>query len=514
MEDMRNRAIHLLSRLTFGLTEQDIERVIEMGEEAWLDAQLAPGSEANPKLRAALSEFETLDMTSGRLYRFLTEDLAGETQQEKRQALQRKRREPRNELLRSIALRNVQSSRQVEAVLSDFFRNHLNVSFTKGGSEDYLITDYDRSVVRGNALGQFPAMLRASAKHPAMLYFLDNHLSRRPPSKQELAQVERRARRRTGSRQQGEEAAQIAAQRGLNENYARELLELHTLGVDNYYKQKDVIAVAEALTGWTFDGGREGSWEFRFRGDMHAAGDKKVLGKLIREDRQQGIVEGEQVLDILCKHKGTADFIAMKMVRYFVADQPPKSLVKEVAKTFRKTDGDIPSMLRTIVKSEEFWKPETIRGKFRTPLEFVCAALRATEAQISNPDRCLQLMRDMGQPLYHCDDPTGYYDTAESWLDPGVMALRWQFAIDLASNKIKGVRVPDPLYDDLPQEIPRLWQHHLTKKLLPGGASQRTRNALSTVTDEYLAKTKLADSRVLGAQLVGLLLGSPEFQQQ
>ncbi len=512
---MRKRAIHLLSRLTFGPTPSEVERVLEMGEMDWLDEQLAAGDEGNRDLKASLSELSTLRMNTRELFDYTTEGIEGKDGTEETAAeIRRRRRIPKGQLMTAIALTCVKSSRQVHAVMADFWRNHFNVSYTKGGTADLLLTDYDREVVRNNALGMFPEMLRASAMHPAMLHYLDNHLSRRPPSKQELAEIERRARRKTGSRQRGEEAAQIAAQRGLNENYARELLELHTLGVDNYYKQRDVIAVAEALTGWTFSGGRSGDWEFTFRNDMHVTSDKKVLGKRIKYENGAGIKDGEAVLDILCEHKGTAQFIAMKMVRYLVADQPPSSLVKEVAKTFRKTDGNISEMVRTIVKSDEFWDEKYVGRKFRTPFEFVCAALRASDAQIDEVGRCLNHLREMGQPIMHCDDPTGYYDVAEAWLDPGAMALRWQFSLDLVGGSIKGVRVADGFYDDLPLDVPRLWQHHLTKRILPSGAGQRTRNALSSITDQYLAKEKFPDPRGLGPQLLGLLLGSPEFQNQ
>ena len=266
---MRDRAVHLLSRLSFGPSEAEVERVLARGEDDWLEEQLAPGEEADPRMKDALTHFQTLDMSTPRLYAWITEDYEGrrenELSAEERRKVQEKRRVPKGELIRATFLRSIFSSRQVESVLADFWRNHFNVSFTKGGAADFLITEYDREVVRRHALGSFPEMLMASAKHPAMLHYLDNHLSRKPPSKQELAEIERRERRRTDSREAGEQAAQIAAQRGLYENYARELLELHTLGVDNVYKQKDVIAVAEALTGWTFDGGREGTWNFRFR---------------------------------------------------------------------------------------------------------------------------------------------------------------------------------------------------------------------------------------------------------
>ncbi len=511
----RERAIHLLSRLSFGATEESVEQVLQQGESAWLDAQLEPAVEGSPALIAALSELPTVNMDSPAIYEWVNgEPSEEELSLEKRRELNRRRRLPREHLLKAVHLRSVLSTRQVFEVLADFFRNHFNVSFTKGGVSDYLITDYENQVVRMHLLGTFADMLRASASHPAMLYFLDNHLSRRPPSKQELAEIERNTRRSTGSRQRGAEAALIAAQRGLNENYARELLELHTLGVDNYYKQRDVIAVAEALTGWTFNSGRYAEWDFRFRSDMHVEGPKKVLGHLVREDRDGGLEEGHDILKMLIEHKGTADFIAMKLVRYLVADQPPPDLVKSVAKVFRKSEGDIQALLRAIIESDDFWLRRNYRTKFKTPNEFLCSALRSLGAEIIDPTRVLRVMADMGQPLYHCDDPTGWYDTAESWLDPGVMARRWQFAEELAANRIDGVTIPPDFYQSLPAEVPRLWQHHLTKRLLPSGAGQRTRNALSTVTDQYLAKAKVADVQELGPPLVGLLLGSPEFQQQ
>jgi len=515
---MRERAVHLLSRFAFGPTEAEVDRVLSLGEDDWIEEQLVPAADASGVLGDKLAEYQTLDMSAARIRDWAAEGLgvesADDLTEDIRRKIQERRRVPRRELIRATMLRAVYSTRQLEEVLSDFWRNHFNVSYTKGGPADILITDFDRRVVRGHALGTFPGMLHASTKHAAMLHYLDNHLSRRPPTKQELATIERRVRRETDSRQRGEEAAQIAAQRGLNENYARELLELHTLGVDNYYKQKDVIAVAEALTGWTFDGGARGSFDFRFRQDMHISSDKKVLGKMFRADKQDDVAQGEAIVEYLAQHKGTAEFIATKLVRYFVADDAPKSLVKDVASVYRKSDGSIPELVRTIVRSEEFWASENQRAKFRTPFEFMSAALRAAQADIQTPEIAARALVQMGQPLHHCDDPTGWYDTAEAWLDPGVMALRWSFALELAGGSVKGIKISEALFDDLPQEVPRLWQHHLTKRFLPSGAGSRTRNALSSVTDDYLAKAKVADARQLGPQLVGLLLGSPEFQQQ
>ncbi len=509
----RERAVHALSRLAYGPAPGDLERVLEMGVEAWIDEQLRPS--ADPALEDRLAAFPSIHME---LVDLIDEYQAprdeDQTPEERRRA-QRYENEPRRELLQSLLVRAVHSGNQLEEVLGDFWRNHFNVSYTKGGPAKYLLTDWERRVIQANTLGSFGPFLAATAKHAAMLHYLDNASSRRPPTKQELAEIERRVRRRTGSRERGEEAAALALQRGLNENYARELLELHTLGVDNYYKQKDVVAVAEALTGWSYNGGGNGDWAFRFRNDMHAHGDKRVLGKRIKGDRDNGIAEGDRVIEMLSEHKGTAQFVASKMVRYLVNDEPPAKLVSAAAKAFQKSDGDIPTVVRAIVGSDEFWARDNYRAKFKTPYEFMISALRATGAELTGSEQLLRRMIEMGQGVYLCDDPTGWYDTAEAWLDPGVMALRWQFALDLAEGKLDGVQIPVEYWDDIPDSLPpRLWQHHLTKKILPGGAGPRTRAALSAVTDDYLEKARVPDVRSLGPELVGLLLGSPEFQQQ
>lgn len=515
----RERASHLLSRLSYGARPGEADKLIAMGTEAWLKDQLKQADSRDPRLKEWLSEYDTLGLTVRECaeFTFTERDRSKEQTQEERRAERLKRRIPLDEVVWSTALRAVYSNRQATEVMSEFWRNHLNVSFTKGQSIYAMVPDYERSVIRDHVWGSFPEMLKASATHPAMLNYLDNHLSRRPPSKQELKEIERRTKRKTGSEERAVEAVQIATQRGLNENYARELLELHTLGVDNYYKQKDVIALAEILTGWTVDGGRKGTQEFAFKASMHVKGDIKLLGKRFQEDQEAGPGQGMGVLEMLGDHKGTADFIAMKMVRFLVADAPPESLVKAVAKTYRKTKGNIVDMVQTIVESEEFWARENYRSKFKTPYEFIISALRVTGAEIDRQASIGRYLSDMGQPIYHCDDPTGYYDTADAWLDPGVMALRWQFATDFAMGKVRGVKIPDTFFDQIPFDgPPRLWQHHLTTLILPGGAGARTRAALATVTSEYLERKKkrVPDLYEIGPTLVGLLLGSPEFQQQ
>jgi uncharacterized protein (DUF1800 family) len=509
----RERAVHALSRLAYGPRPGDLERVLEVGVEAWIEQQLAPAPD--PVLEDRLARYPSLGLPLLELLDTYWQPVEEGDSAEVRREKNRKENEPRRELLEALLVCATESPNQLEEVLADFWRNHFNVSYTKGGPARFLLTDWEREVIRRHALGSFLPFLEATAQHPAMLHYLDNASSRRPPSKQELAEIERRVRRRTGSRERGEEAAALALQRGLNENYARELLELHTLGVDNYYKQKDVVAVAEALTGWTYNGGRNGDWSFRFRNDMHATGDKRVLGRRVRAEDQDGLSEGMQVLEMLSGHQGTADFIALKLCRYLIADEPPQRAVDAAAKAFRRSDGDIPAVVRAIVESEDFWARENYRAKFKTPYEFVLSALRATGARVDEGEAVMRRLIEMGQGLYLCDDPTGWYDTAESWLDPGVMALRWQFALDLASGSLRGVSIPTEFWDEVPESLPpRLWQHHLTKMILPGGAGPRTRAALSSVTDEYLARAAVPDVRELGPELVGLLLGSPEFQQQ
>ena len=518
----RQKAAHLLDRLAFGGRPGDAERILEMGIDAWLDEQLQPYGPEGRRLEEAIADFETLEMDPARLWNWIRDGVGDpfarerDLSEEQQRRFRERRRQPVMELVQSTLYRAVLSDRRLDEVLADFWRNHLNVSLTKGNDIFPQLPDYERTVVRGHLHGTFPEMLMASAKHPAMLNSLDTAVSRRPPTKAELAEIENRARRRSGgSRERGEEARAIAEQRGLNENYARELMELHTLGVDNGYDQDDVVALAEALTGWTYDGGRNGTQLFRFQERMHVKGPKRIVGKTFREDRDGGPGQGEAVIEYLAHHRNTAEFIARKLVRYLVDDDPPESLVREVARVYRKTDGSIPDMVAAIVHSDEFWSPAHFQAKFKTPFEFVVSALRATDADVEDARALMRQLEEMGQPLHACDDPTGYYDTADAWLDPGVMALRWQFAVDLCEGRIPGVRIPDSFWDRIPADAdPVTWQHHLVRLLLPEGAGERTRAALATLTTQYLEKTKRPDLYVLGPKLLAVVLGSPEFQKQ
>lgn len=509
----REFIVHLLSRLTYGVTAEDVAAIEKAGVEAWLDRQFS-STRVDSETAKKLAHLATLDLTAKEVYDGFVNAKA-------------KQRERRNqaqyEVLAALLVRATHNELQAGEVMADFWRNHLNVDRNKDSCR-YLLTEYDREVVRRHTFGSFHDMLLASAKHPAMLIYLDNHVSRRPPNKTELKAAARKVRRETGSRERGEEAAQIAAQRGLNENYARELLELHTVGVDNGYEQRDVIDVAEALTGWTVD---RTNWKFRYRDDMHEHGAKFVMGHTIpRQKRRDGHVEGERIIEMLAKHRNTSEFLAWKLCTYLVADEPPKKFVAQTAKALRRYKFDLGATTRFIVESEVFRDRRYYRSKFKTPLEFVVSALRVTDAEITDVRKLLGVLKDMGQPLYECEDPTGYRDVAESWRDPGVMALRWKFAMELSTDRIDGVRVPSAFWDDLEGERPQRIIARLGRRILPGGMRSDTIGVLMRVArrheervlewDALTAKErkKKRAPRPLERRLLGVLLGAPEFQEQ
>jgi uncharacterized protein (DUF1800 family) len=301
-------------------------------------------------------------------------------------------------------LRAVYSERQLEEVLVDFWFNHFNVFAGKGMVRAY-VSDYERDAIRPHVLGNFRDMLGATAKSPAMLFYLDNWLSK-------------------GS--------------GLNENYARELLELHTLGVDGGYTQQDVVNVARAFTGWTMRP-REGSG-FIFVPARHDRGEKIVLGHTIKAGG--GVDDGERVLDIVAAHPATAKHIATELAIRFVSDTPPAALIDRVAAKFVDTKGDLREVMRTLLSSPEFMSPDAYRAKVKTPFEFVVSALRATGADVRVAMPLARSLKDMGMQPYFCQPPTGYDDTAASWVNAGALVSRMNFAVDLSKNAIRGVRVP------------------------------------------------------------------------
>ena len=405
--------------------------------------------------------------------------------------------------------RAIHSERQLEAVMVDFWLNHFNVYARKGGPMPVLLPDYERDVIRPHALGKFRDLLGATAQAPAMLFYLDNFQSISPDSF-------------VGKRRD----------RGLNENYARELMELHTLGVDGGYTQQDVIEVAKVFTGWTFLGGRSREMArmgrrrfgvqmsapvfresgFVFLPPAHAPGDKTVLGRRIR---QGGMDEGEQVLDILAAHPSTARFLATKLVRRFVADEPPTGLVDHVTRSYTRTGGDISAMLRTILYSPQFWSEETFEAKTKKPLELFAGAVRALGGDFTPTPMAILAMQRMGEPLYLCQPPTGYPDVGEEWLNTGTLLYRWKFALGVASGKMPGVKaeVPDDVADgDVTEVLTKL-----ADRLFRAQLSETTQTKIEKTVAEQLAQrgdpeAPLGDREI--RYLTGLVLGSPEFQRR
>ncbi len=507
------RRLHFLSRFSLGVTPELVRQVAEVGTSKWLEGQVqrppAPGRDVAKRLVG----FTSLGMTNREVVGEFVKPIPAGLSSEERRRLNRLRNVPARELRDSVLLYGIYSPGQVREAATDFLRNHFSVAVDKGRVR-YFGTEYEREVIRARAFGSFRDILGASAKHPAMLEYLDNAVSRRPPTKAELKAIEMRVRLKTKSKEQGREASDIAAQRGLNENYARELLELHTLGADNYYTQDDVENVARALTGWTIEKDNKKPLGFDFLPDLHAGEDKRVLRKVVKRNREDPQAEGEEVLDLLAKHQGTAEYLALKLCRYFVSDHPPESMLKRIASAFRKKDGDLGAVYQAIESDKEFYAPEHYRSKFKRPFEFLVSALRATQTEVESCASLHKALVAMNESIYLCKDPTGYYDQAEAWLDPGAFAVRWKFAKDLMAGRIDGVKVPRTLYEDLDEFDPATWKDRLVARIVPMGIGSRTGRVLDGMLAEYSESVSLPRARSIAPLIIGVLLGSPEFQRQ
>ncbi len=324
------------------------------------------------------------------------------------------------DLMEGKMLRAVYSNRQVEEVLTDFWFNHFNIFLDKG-ADRYLVTEYERDAIRPHVLGKFRDLLGATAKSPAMLFYLDNWQSVGPNAP---------AGRGGGAGKQ--------QRRGLNENYGRELLELHTLGVDGGYTQKDVTETARCFTGWTINQPQRGG-QFVFAPRQHDNGEKVVLGVTVPAGG--GINDGEKVLDIVAHSPATAHFISRKLAQRFVADDPPSSLVETMAQTFLKTDGDIREVMRAMLNSKEFWSVGAYRSKMKSPLEMVASAVRAVNGEVDFATALTNQVAQLGEPLYRKQEPTGYSNSSQEWLNSAGLVARMNFALQLAGNKVPGVKV-------------------------------------------------------------------------
>ncbi|MGB9253424.1 MAG: DUF1800 domain-containing protein [Candidatus Korobacteraceae bacterium] len=342
-------------------------------------------------------------------------------------------------------LRAVYSDRQLEEVLTDFWFNHFNIFIGKG-ADHYLVTSYERDVIRPHVLGKFKDLLIATAQSPAMLFYLDNWQSEGPDSDAALgkpanpgprAYMQRRGIYPPPARTQqpNPQANQQQKRRsGLNENYARELMELHTLGVNGGYTQHDVTEVARVFTGWTLDQPGQGGG-FIYRPPLHEPGDKIVLGHHIKD---AGESEGLEVLNLLASQPATARFVSTELAQRFVSDNPPPTLIDAMSKSYLRSDGDIRQVLETMFHSREFWAPEAYRARVKTPFEFVVSSLRATQAEVTDPQPLLATLNKMGEQLYGCQPPTGYSTKSDVWVNSAALLDRMNFGLTLTTNKLPG----------------------------------------------------------------------------
>jgi len=538
----KNRQIaQVLSRLTFGARPGDIERIKQMGIDAFIKQQLAPDTIDDSVLDKRLTKLPTLSLatpTIAELYNPpkpkptpVPSPVAANTTADRTTPVQtaeaptpaptpkpKPTPPPKNpgmvvtELQRAKLLRAVYSERQLYEVMVDFWENHFSI-FANKDADRLLLTGFDREAVRPFAMGNFRDLLGATAHSPAMLYYLDNWTSsvlrKYPATKDKPA------------RQSG----------GINENYARELMELHTLGVNGGYTQKDVQEVARCFTGWTIRKPNE-EGVFIYNPAAHDNGEKTVLG--IKIPAGGGIADGERVLDILASHPSTAHFIATKMARRFLGDDPPKAVVDRAARVFLATNGSITETLKSIITSPAFFSPSVYRNKVRSPFEYVAAALRITNAETDGDRPILAWISRMGQPVYGRVTPDGYPDMSSEWLSNNDLLTRFNFAGALATNSIRGTRADvKKLLENTDANDPLKVEDALSRLMLTSEISDHTKAALEKIANDAKAqkdgaveKTALAgtiastEQKPLAKQpdyvreMLGLVLGTPEFQRK
>jgi uncharacterized protein (DUF1800 family) len=438
------------------------------------------------------------------------------------------------ELFAQRLTRDIYANAQLQEVMTDFWLNHFNVYLRKNEQMPYYLVGYERDAIRPRALGKFEDLLEAVAHSPAMMLYLDNAESMGPDSPAaERAKIA--AARRPDAKKK--------ADAGLNENYARELMELHTLGVNGGYTQADVTQVARVLTGWTVDRPQFGG-DFIFAPQRHEGGTKTVMGTKIQEN---GEMEGRELLHMLAMRPATAQFLSRKLAIRFVSDDPPQALVDRMAKSYLASGGDIPTVLKTLFHSPELWAASDYRAKVKTPLEFVVSAVRASNANIQNFQPLMNALRQMGMPLYGCMPPTGYKWDASDWVSTGALVDRMNFALSLAANRLPGITVEwapeldmNTLDSDAPSQqvlpTPESEESRLEPILVAGGVSDATRTAALEQFKEQSAQNATTATPVAvrrpaaGAKgrqpapadayeredqlLAGLLMGSPEFQRR
>jgi uncharacterized protein (DUF1800 family) len=498
----RERAIHVLDRLAYGPRPGEVDRVLSEGVDAWVARQLHPEAIPDAAVESKLRSYRSLGLSAVALYNDYPD------KKSRMMGLFGSGRKPQEivqELAAAKVLRAVESERQLQEVMTDFWFNHFNVAAQKNQLK-WLVSPYERETIRPRVLGKFRDLLGAVARSPGMLIYLDNFQStidaRYAPAgaREDIAEMEDKM--SAGGKNKGR------AKLGLNENYARELMELHTLGVDGGYTQTDVTELARVLTGWSLDRpnkkNRVKDFEFKFKRRMHDPGAKVLLGVPIA---WSGVDEGDKALDLLARRPETARFIALKLCRRFVADEPPADLVDRVAERFRASGGDIRETLRALFADPAFSERRYFRSKVKTPLEFTASALRATRAELRDPLKIAKSIGGMGQPLYQCEPPTGWPDRAAPWVSAGALLARMRAAAGLFG------RGPDaPASADSAALLggvdPRSKVQVVAAYVdafLGGEMSDRTRAAILARLDHPGMSTD---------KIAALVIGSPEFQRR
>lgn len=507
-------AAHLLNRFTFGPRPGDVDAVVKIGLEKWFGQQLDGKRDA--AIDHKLADFDTQHLTNpeiGRLYvrngqvarmaikdgYLKKEEVNKEDKKEYKESLKKymdsKGLKPEQELVRQTInqkiLRAVYSENQLHEVLTDFWFNHFNVSFTKNNCSLY-IPIYERETIRPNVTGDFRKLLIATAQSPAMLMYLDNASS----------------------------VSVKKGKKGLNENYAREVMELHTLGVDGGYTQNDVTQAARVLTGWTVKDN-----DFFFAANRHDQEEKIVLGKKFSNG---GMDEGKEFLELLANHPSTAKFITRKIAVRFVSDNPPQSLLDKMENTFKKENGNIRSVLLTMVQSPEFWQSSSLREKTKSPFELAISAVRAMNIDVNAPQPLSSWITRMGQKIYYYQAPTGFPDKANYWINTGSLLNRMNFGLALSTGKVKGTKLDllELNNNHEPESAVEALEAY-SKILLPERDVEKTIQRLTPLLNdpdlpEKIDKAANADStrtmRTKGeyglSQVVGIIIGSPEFQRR
>ena len=504
----RDSAFHALNRLAYGARPGEADSIARVGVMRWIEQQLDADHVPDPRIAEHERQFKILDYDRA--------DLAGRYRDatRERQRLQREAaatgdstrmrdarpmqefRELGGQLQQLAIVRAAVSERQLREVMVDFWTNHFNV-FVGKGADRFLLPSYIEETIRPRAFGRFEDLLIATAESPAMLFYLDNAQSvapgSRPPAQRPPAFL---LRRRFGMNEMPEERRQREQRRptGINENYARELLELHTLGVDGGYTQQDIIEVARIFTGWSIEPPERGSG-FVFRDWAHDHGTKHVFGLTFRDD---GKDEGIKLLKFLANEYATMHHVSAKLCARFVADEPPDGCVDAAVAAWQQTHGDIRAVLRAIFTSPDFWSAQAVRSKVKTPFEFVVSAVRATGVEPDDTPRLAQLVARLGEPLYQQPAPTGYAETEEHWVNSGALLARMNAAMMLAKDCSS-----IPAIDDHAQLV-----EMINQQLLAGTMSAHTR----TVILEQL--TDIHDPEQARVMAVGLALGGPDFQRQ